>query len=97
MAARLKTIKYTIPAAGESSLATILNSPLDLFISSFTLRAAAANAAALTWRDASGGPDGGYLDPREAASFDLSGKYVQASNLYIAGTVSDIVYITVIS
>jgi hypothetical protein len=97
MAARLKTIKYTIPVSGEASLSTILNSPLDEFISSVTFRAAAANAAALTWRAASGGSDGGYLEAREAASFDLSGKFVKAENIYIAGTAGDIVYITVIS
>jgi uncharacterized membrane protein len=96
MAARFKTRKYTIPVAGEVSLAAALNYPSDTYVSSISFRAAGSNTSLFTWRDSSGGEDGGYLDSGEAASFDLSGKFVSPQQIFIAGGVGDIVYITVI-
>lgn len=95
MGARFKTIAYTIGAA-PASLESIVNSAGDTFISSLTLRAGKQNVADIRWTD-SAGAIGGYLEAREAATFDLAGKFIKTSDLYIAGTASDVVYITVIS
>jgi hypothetical protein len=94
MSARNKTKLFTLTSTSHS-LADILASPNDSFVGSLTLRAAKTNAGDLTWADTAGDP-GGYLEPREAASFDLTGKYVATSSWLLQGTIGDKVYITVI-
>ncbi len=96
MAARFKTTLYTLTAS-PVSLETILNSAPDTFVSSVTLRAGATNGGSLFWRDSATGANGGYLEPREAASFDLSGKFIRSSDFFLYGTAGDTVYITVMS
>jgi hypothetical protein len=94
MSARFRTIAYTLTGS-VVTLSTILNNSLDEFVGSFTLRADKSNVANVTWSD-TGGSIGGYLEPREAATFDLATKYVKAAHVQLNGTVGDVVYITVI-
>jgi len=96
MAARFKTVALTIGAAPQS-LADIINSAGDTFISSLTLRTKSTNVGNVTWADSATGAIGGYLDAGEAASFDLSGKFIKTTDVYLTGTQNDVVYITVIS
>ena len=96
MAARFKTVAYTLTGVA-TPLSDIINSAGDTFVSSLTLRAAKTNVADVTWTDSSGGATGGYLEPREAASFDLSGKFIKTTDIKFNGTLNDVVYITVIS
>ena len=95
MAARFKTVAHTI-GASPATLESIINSAGDTFISSLTLRAGKSNGSDVTWLD-SAGAIGGYLEAREAASFDLTGKFVKTTDIKIAGTAGDLVYITVVS
>ena len=94
MAARNKTKLFTLTATSHS-LAEILDSAQDSYVGSITLRAGPTNAGVLTWSDSTGDP-GGYLEAREAASFDLTGKFVATSAWLIQGTIGDKVYVTVI-
>lgn len=93
MATRFKTRLYTIPAGGVATLATILNSGNDNFISNITVRAESTNAGKIYWSDS--GQYGGYLDAREAVSVDLTGKFVATGDLSFHGTPGDKIYITV--
>lgn len=94
MAARFKTKAYTFGAAG-ASLATIIGSSNDKYVGSVTLRAAQSNVGNVTWADPDGSV-GGYLDGGEAASFDLTGKFVDTADIRLSGTENDVIYITVI-
>lgn len=93
MAARFKPKLYTLGASAVN-LSTILGSPNDDYVSNVVLRAAKANVGDLYWGD--GSELGGYLEPREAVSIDLSGKFVAIKDLYLSGTTGDQVYITVV-
>lgn len=94
MAARFRTIAHTIGAASQS-LSAILANPHDDFVSNIVLRAKWDNVGRVFWTD-NGVAYGGYIEPREAVSMDLAGKYVSSKDLYIAGTQGDVVYITVV-
>ena len=94
MAARFKTRKWTL-TGGADSLSSIVNSPNDEFVGNITLRASKSNAGDVTWED-SDGEDGGYLEPSEAASFDLTGKFVKLDQIFFVGTATDILHVTVI-
>lgn len=96
MAARFKTVAYTLTGAA-TPLSSIINSAGDTFVSSLTLRADQANAGEVNWYDSATGAIGGYLEAREAASFDLTGKFIKTTDLYLNGTANDVVYLTVIS
>jgi hypothetical protein len=76
-------------------MSTILNNPHDEFMGSLTMRAGSSNAGAITWSD-TGGSEGGYLEAREANSWDLAGKYIKAAHVIINGTLGDLLYITVV-
>jgi hypothetical protein len=93
MAARNKTKLFTLTSTSHN-LADILASPNDSFVGSLTLRAAKTNVDDITWADVDG-EAGGYLEAREAASFDLIGKFVSTSSWVLGGTPGDKVYITV--
>lgn len=95
MSARFKTVAHTLSGA-VTPLSDIINSAGDTFISSLTVRAAKTNVADVTWKDSSGAI-GGYLEPREAASFELAVKFVKTTDVYFSGTAGDVIYITVIS
>lgn len=95
MGARFKTVAYTL-VGSPIQLADILNSAGDTYISSMTLRAGKTNSGDVTWVDTGSAGIGGYLEPREAASFDLAGKFIKTSDILISGESGDIVYITVI-
>lgn len=95
MAARLRTNKFTFTGTSHL-LSELFTSSLDGFIGSLTIRAKASNAGNTEWSD-SGGSSGGFLEPGEAASFDLTQKYIKTSDLILTGTIGDILYVTVIS
>lgn len=95
MAARFKTVAHTLTGTA-TPLSDIINSAGDTFISSLTLRAGKSNGNDVTWTDTANAV-GGYLEAREAASFDLAGKFVKTTDILIGGSASDVVYITVIS
>lgn len=96
MGARFKTKKYTLTGA-PISLGEIFNTLPETFLSSITMRAGSRNVGLIVWRDASTGEDGGYLEPREAASFDLTNKYLRSSDVFVSGEADDIVYLSIIS
>jgi len=95
MAARFKTITYTLPSTAAVSLETILNSTGDTYVSSLVVRTKADNTADITWED-SGGSVGGYLQAGEAVSIDLTNKFVKTSEIFFKGAASNILYITVV-
>jgi hypothetical protein len=94
VAARFKPKAYTLTSTAAVSLSTILASPNDDYVGSITVRAAKANVGDVFWGD--GTALGGYLQPKEAASFDLAGKFVSCKDIYFNGTQGDSIYITVI-
>jgi hypothetical protein len=94
VAARYKPKHYTFLSASPVSLGSILASPNDSYVGSITLRAASDNSQTLYWGDNT--ELGGYLRPGEAASFDLTGKFVATADIYLVGATNDEVYITVI-
>lgn len=96
MAARLLTRSYNFSSTAAVSLATILNSANDTYISTLAIRTPLANAGTVYWRDALAGEDGGHLGPDEAVTFDLAGKFVRTADLWLRGAVDDDVEITAI-
>lgn len=94
MAARFRTILYTLTGS-EVTLNSILGSANDLYVSSITMRAGAANAGTVTWTSSAvGDTAGGFLEAGEAATFDMTGKFVSLSDIKINGTLNDTVYLT---
>jgi len=94
VSARNRTKLFTLTST-QHSLSSILDDARDSYVGSITLRAHKSNVGDLTWADPDGDP-GGYLEPREAASFDLTGKFVGTDKWLLGGTVGDKVYITVL-
>jgi len=95
MSARVKTKLFTFTLTSHN-LGAVLNSPQDAYVGSLALRAHKENVGDITWDDGTGDP-GGYLEPREAVSFDLTGKFIATTSFNLAGTVGDKIYITVIA
>jgi hypothetical protein len=95
MSARFRTRKHTFADANPISLSTILDSSLEEFVAAVSFRAWKQNVDDVFWRDEDA-EDGGFLGPREAASWELGGAYVKTSDVYLQGTTGDIVYITVV-
>jgi len=94
MATRFKTVLYTLTGS-PVSLNTILGSANDLYVSSITLRAGSSNAGTITWTSSDAGATaGGYLDAGEAATFDVTGKFVSLNDIKLDGTLNDTVYLT---
>lgn len=98
MAARIKTITYTFTNTDAVSLATIINSPNDNYLSSLTLRAHRSNSGDIQWYDRGGTAVGGFLDAGEAVSFDLVGKFVGSTELKLSATdtTTAVIFATVI-
>ena len=94
MAARFKTKEHTLSGSAES-LSSILNDPFAEYVGSLVVRAKHTNVGDVNWED-DGSESGGFLQPGEAASWDLTGKFVKASEVYFNGTASDVINITVI-
>lgn len=94
MAARFKPKGYTFGAAA-ATIKDILASPNDDYVSNLVIRAKWSNAGRVFWGD--GVEQGGYLDPGEAASFDLAGKFVATQEITLSGTQGDSIYLTVVS
>ncbi len=94
MAARFKPKPYTFVSTAAVNLQTIIASTNDDYVGSLVIRTAKANVGDVFWGD--GSVRGGYLQPAEAVSFDLVGKFVATKDIYLEGTTGDIVYITVI-
>lgn len=97
MAARFKGKEYTFASTAPVKLTTILGLPSNDFVSTLVMRAAKANAADVVW----GGSDltvstnrWGFLDSGDAVGIDLSNKYFNTDEVYIAGEANDIVHIS---
>lgn len=93
MAARVKCKLLTF-GSSATTLKAALDNVNDDFVGSVTLRAGPTNAGTVYWGD--GTSNGGYLEPKEAVSFDLTGKFVYAGSISLLGTAGDTLYITVI-
>jgi hypothetical protein len=94
MAARFKTKLHTLDGTWET-IASIINSDNDTFLSSIDFRAHKANSGDVVWADVDAS-EGGYLEAREAADWDLTNKFVKSSDIYVKGIVGDRVHITVL-
>lgn len=95
MSARFKTKQYTFVSSSPVNAYVMLGSPMDEFISTMTVRAGKDNLDIVYWQEP-GGTKGGYLEPREAASFDLTGKYVSGKHVEFVGLAGDSLYLTVV-
>ena len=95
MAARFKTVLYTLDGTSES-LETILNSGSDTFASSIDVRAHRSNAGDVTWADKDASA-GGFLDALESADWNLTQKFIKSSDIFFKGTSGDKIYVTVTS
>jgi hypothetical protein len=93
MAARFKTKLHTLDGTWEN-LADILNSASDTFLSSVTIRAWKSNVGEVVWADADQS-HGGFLDPREAADWNLANKFIKSADICLMGTSGDKIYVTV--
>ena len=94
MAARLKTKLHTLDGTWET-LASILNSSNDTFVSSIDIRAHPDNIGQVLWADADAGSPGGFLEARETADWDLVQKFIKSTDLFFQGTSGDKLYFTV--
>lgn len=95
MAPRFKTKKHTLSGGWESlqSIFAAQDLIVDDYIGAVTVRAARANVGDTYWAD-SDGSEGGFLGAREAAHFELDGKFVRAPEILFKGTVGEIIYLT---
>ena len=93
MAARFKTKLHTLDGSWET-LAEIVDSDNDTFLSSIDIRAHKSNAGEVVWADGDGS-HGGFLEAREAADWDLTNKFIRSSDIYVQGTSGDRIYVTV--
>lgn len=96
MAAGFRTITYTFSSGAAVGLATILGDANTTFAGNLAIRAKKDNAGDVFWQD-SAGSAGGYLEAREAVSFDLSSSFLHTTNFFLIGTTGDVVYITVLA
>lgn len=97
MAARFTTKLYTFVSGTPVSLYSILGSSgLDEYACNVTVRAGKSNVADVYWLDSASGSRGGYIEPREAVTLDISGHFVSGQHIFFEGTAADTIYITVI-
>lgn len=97
MAARFKGKEYTFTSTTPVKLTTILGLPSNDFVSTLVLRANKLNAGDVVW----GGSTlttstnrWGFLDAGDAVGIDLSSKYFNTDEVYLAGETNDIVHIS---
>jgi hypothetical protein len=95
MASRFRTRNHTFTTTDEITLSAIVGTSLDEFVGAVSLRAWKSNVDDVFWEDEDG-EDGGFLMPREAASWELGGAFVKSTDIAVRGAIGDTVYITVV-
>jgi hypothetical protein len=94
MSARLKTKLITLTGTAQS-LSTLFGFTDETFFSSISLRSAPSNLYNITWSDENNDP-GGVLEPGDAATIDVSGKFVKTTAFKLLGTAGEKVYVTLV-
>lgn len=95
LAVKLVPKKWTIPAAGSATLASILGyTRATTWIRAVTMRAARLNSANVEWGDGTA-ERGGFLEPGEAANIDWGEDQTFAEDFTLHGAAGDIVYLSV--
>lgn len=96
MAARIKTKTHTFTTS-PVTIQEIFSEDFVRYVNTIVVRAGTLNTESITWAaDTSVAGDGGLLEPGDAVSMELPGGFVSTNDIYLKGTNSDVLYITVI-
>lgn len=98
MSARARTKKYTFVSTSPITLSAILGAvgTMDMYVSTVIMRAARLNTGTVEWQH-TGDTAGGYLDGKEAVTWDLGPKFLALDQITVTGAVDDVLYITVLA
>lgn len=95
MAVKLVPKKWTIPAAGSATIASILGyTRATTWIRAVTMRSARLNAENVEWSDGTS-ERGGFIEPGEAVNIDWGEDQTFAEEVTLHGAPGDIVYLSV--